>query len=365
MELSLAQAKLASPHCRPNPAVGAVIVGADGAILGVGHTQPVGQDHAEIAALRNAKSLGHDVAGATMYVTLEPCAHYGRTGPCALALIDAKLFRVVASVEDPNPEVGGKGFQMLRDAGIELDIGAGSQQSRDLNKGFFSRLVRGIPWVRLKVASSMDGRTALVNGESQWITGSLARENGHTWRAKASTILTGIGTVLKDDPRLDTHGEATSNEPTLAIVDSQLKTPLNAKLFEVSNRQVLIFTACEDISKRNALEAQGAEIIRMPVSQLPNSKVDLVKVLTELARREIGELHVEAGAILNGALIQQGLVDEIIWYVAPRLLGPGASIANIGALNTIAESARFRFLSSEIIGDDLCIIARNIKSEII
>jgi len=360
MDLCLAQAKQATPSCLPNPAVGAVIVGTNGAILGIGHTQPPGGAHAEIAALRQAEGLGHDVKGATIYVTLEPCAHYGRTGPCALALIDAKISKVVASIEDPNPKVSGKGFQILRDAGVEVVIGPGSKESRELNIGFFSRFVRERPWVRLKIASSMDGRTALTNGRSQWITGEPAREDGYAWRAKASAILTGIGTILKDNPRLDTRGKSIAKEPILAIVDSGLNTPPNANIFRI-RRPVLIFTAIECNEKRTALEVAGATVIYAP--NLSSGKVDLDKVLAELARREIGELHVEAGATLNGALIRAGLVDELIWYVAPKILGMGASIADIGVLQDISASPRFRFISVDFVATDLCIVARNVNSD--
>lgn len=364
MELSLAQARLASPHCYPNPAVGAVIVGADGSILGHGHTQRAGQAHAEIAALQHAKSLGNNVAGATIYVTLEPCAHYGRTAPCALALIESKIAKVVASVEDPNPKVRGQGFQILQDAGIEVVIGPGRHQASEINLGFFSRFVRGRPWVRLKVASSIDGRTALANGQSQWITGAAARENGYLWRAKSTAILTGVGTILKDNPRLDTHHKATADEPLLAIVDSELSTPLSANIF-LAKRPVLIFTTSTNALKQTDLERRGANVIHCPTANSASKHLDLKFVLSELALKEINEVHVEAGATLNGSLIKDNLVDELIWYVAPKLLGNGAPIANIGTLDSISQCPQFKFVSTEILDNDICIIARNDQSHFI
>lgn len=358
MEVSLAQARLASPHCHPNPAVGAVIVGTNGNILGFGHTQPAGQAHAEIAALQHAKILGNSVVGATIYVTLEPCAHYGRTGPCALALIDAKIAKVVASVQDPNPKVCGKGFQILREAGVEVVVGPGDRQAKEINLGFFSRFVRGRPWVRMKVASSMDGRTALANGQSQWITGAAAREDGYAWRAKSTAILTGVGTVLKDNPELDTHNKAIKTEPLLAVMDSKLSTPPNANIFKTA-RPVLIFTTSTDTKRQTDLEARGASVIHCPAAEGASKGVDLKEVLSELARREVSDIHVEAGSTLNGSLIQENFVDELIWYIAPKLLGTGASIANIGTLDSLSLAPEFQFISTEMIGDDICIIARN------
>ena len=364
MKLSLAQARLAIPYCYPNPAVGAVIVGVNGRVLGCGHTQRAGQAHAEIAALQHAKSLGHDVAGATIYVTLEPCAHYGRTAPCALALIDSKIAKVVASVEDPNPKVSGQGFQILQDAGIEVVIGPGRQQASEINIGFFSRYIRGRPWVRLKVASSMDGRTALANGQSQWITSAVARENGYLWRAKSTAILTGIGTILKDNPRLDTHHRSAGDEPLLSIIDSELSTPLNANIF-LANRPILIFTTSTNVLKQKNLERQGANVIHCPTANNASKYLDLKYVLSVLALKEINEVHVEAGATLNGSLIKDNLVDELIWYVAPKLLGNGAPIAYIGTFDSISQCPQFKFISTEILDNDICIIARNEQSHFI
>ena len=215
----------------PNPRVGCVLVAPDGRVIGQGSTQQAGGPHAEIMALRDAAAAGQDVRGATAYVTLEPCAHQGRTGPCCDALVAAGIAKVVASIADPNPLVAGQGFARLRTAGIKVEVGPGSAESRELNIGFFSRMIRGTPWVRLKSAASLDGTTALLNGASQWITSPAARADGHAWRARACAVLTGIGTVLDDNPRLDVREVPTPRQPHVVVVDSQLQTPLDAQLF--------------------------------------------------------------------------------------------------------------------------------------
>ena len=276
----------------PNPRVGCVITAPDGRILGKGFTQQAGGPHAEVMALRDAAALGNDVRGATAYVTLEPCSHQGRTGPCCDALIGAGIGKVVASLADPNPLVSGQGFARLRAAGVDVVVGPGAKESRELNIGFFSRMVRGTPWVRIKTAASLDGTTALANGQSQWITSPAARADGHAWRARACAVLTGIGTVLDDDPRLDVREVATPRQPHLVIVDSQLQTPLEARLFSVPNRTCLIYTASDDPEKKVALENRGATVIRLPN---PQGKVDLGAMLKDLGRRSVNELHVEAG----------------------------------------------------------------------
>ncbi|RYY80227.1 MAG: bifunctional diaminohydroxyphosphoribosylaminopyrimidine deaminase/5-amino-6-(5-phosphoribosylamino)uracil reductase RibD, partial [Comamonadaceae bacterium] len=240
---ALALARRAIGVSDPNPRVGCVIVSTDGShVLGAGHTQPAGQAHAEIMALRDAAAQGHDVRGATAYVTLEPCAHQGRTGPCCDALVAAGIGRVVASLQDPNPLVGGQGFARLRAAGVAVEVGPGADAAHALNVGFFHRMVHGRPWVRMKVAASLDGQTALENGRSQWITAEPARADGHAWRARAGAVLTGIGTVLDDDPRLDVRLVPVARQPLLVVVDSRLQTPPNAALF-LPGRQVLVAAA--------------------------------------------------------------------------------------------------------------------------
>jgi diaminohydroxyphosphoribosylaminopyrimidine deaminase / 5-amino-6-(5-phosphoribosylamino)uracil reductase len=340
----------------PNPRVGCVITAPDGSILGQGFTQQAGGPHAEVMALRDAAARGNDVRKATAYVTLEPCSHQGRTGPCCDALIGAGIGKVVASIADPNPLVSGQGFARLRAAGVEVVVGLGAAESRELNIGFFSRMVRGTPWVRMKTAASLDGTTALTNGQSQWITSPEARADGHAWRARACAVLTGIGTVLDDDPRLDVRDVATPRQPHLVIVDSQLQTPLQARLFSIPGRTCLIYTASDDAAKQAALEGQGATVIRLPNAQ---GKVDLGAMLQDLGRkRAVNELHVEAGHKLNGSFLREGLVDELLLYLAPRLLGPGLGMAQTTPLQALADGTALDYVSVDRIGPDLRIVAR-------
>ena len=314
-------------------------------------------------ALCDARAVGHSTVGATAYVTLEPCSHHGRTGPCCDALIEAGIAKVVASIADPNPLVSGQGFARLRAAGIEVEIGPGAEASRELNIGFFSRMQRGLPWVRMKVAASLDGATALENGKSQWITGEAARADGHAWRQRAGAILTGIGTVLDDDPLLNVRlgdGNAPARarrQPALVIVDSRLQTPPDAKLWTVPDRRVLIYTALDSQHPNHApLQALGAHVKRLPDAA---GKVDLRAMLIDLARQhEVNELHVEAGHKLNGSLLRAGLVDELLIYLAPKLLGPGRGISNLGPLESLADALALQFHSAQMVGPDLRILAR-------
>lgn len=339
----------------PNPRVGCVIVASDGlTVLGQGHTQQVGGPHAEVMALRDASARGHDVRGATAYVTLEPCAHHGRTGPCCDALVAAGIARVVAALEDPNPLVAGEGFARLRAAGVTVEVGPGAQAARELNIGFFSRMQRGTPWVRMKAAASLDGTTALANGESQWITSPQARADGHAWRAQACAVLTGIGTVLQDNPRLDVRDIPTPRQPHVVVVDSRLQTPPDAKLF-VDGRTCLIYTASDSATKAQALRDQGAIVIPLPNE---HGKVDLAAMLRDLGQRGINELHVEAGYQLNGSLLREGLVDELLLYLAPKLLGSGRGICHIGPLTALADGPELQFHSVASIGPDLRVLAR-------
>lgn len=358
MQLALDAAVQAMGLSEPNPRVGCVLVGAGGQVLGCGHTQLVGGPHAEIMALRDAQARGHSIQGATAYVTLEPCAHVGRTGPCCDALVSAGVRRVVAAIADPNPLVGGRGFERLRAAGVAVEIGHGAQESRELNLGFFSRMVRNTPWVRLKTAASLDGKTALNNGASQWITSEPARADGHTWRARACATLTGIGTVLDDDPRLDVRLPEVRRQPALVVVDSRLQTPLDARLF-MTGRKLLVYAAVRDSEKEAALAQRGATVIYLP-GQAPGSdnKVDLKAMLEDLGRREINELHVEAGHQLNGSLVREALVDEWLVYLAPKLLGQGRDMANFGPLTTLDQAVPLEFKSSTMLGPDLRIVAR-------
>lgn len=343
----------------PNPRVGCVLTDAAGNVVGVGHTQRTGGPHAEVMALQDAATRGHSVKGATAYVTLEPCSHHGRTAPCCDALVAAGIRRVVASVSDPNPLVGGQGFERLRAAGIEVVVGPGAAESRELNIGFFSRMVRKTPWVRLKVAASLDGKTALTNGVSQWITSESARTDGHAWRARASAVLTGVGTLMDDNPRLDVRLVETPRQPHLVVVDSRLQTPAEAKIFDVPDRKVWIYAAGRDEAKARALEARGATI-----SVLANAggKVDLAAMLHDLAAREINELHVEAGHKLNGSLIREELVDEFLVYLAPKFLGDGLDMASQpfagGPLAALSGALPLDFRSVDRFGPDIRILAR-------
>ena len=365
MQKALALAQQALRLTSPNPRVGCVIVDANQQVIGQGHTQKAGGPHAEIMALQDAAQRGHSVQGATVFVSLEPCAHQGRTGPCCHALVQAKVGKVVVALTDPNPLVAGQGIAALRAAGIEVVIGDGAAEAAAQNPGFLSRMTRQLPWVRLKIAASLDGQTALQNGQSQWITGPEARADGHAWRARACAILTGIGTVFHDNPLLDLrlcpHLDSPPRMPHLVIVDSQLQTPPQARLFQHSGpdaltpRQVWIYTAQANPDKRAALEASGAT-----VKVIPNAagKVDLKALMRDLARLEINELHVEAGHKLNGALLREGCVDELLLYLAPMLLGPGIGMSDVGALQNLTQALPLTFTESEFIGKDLRVLAK-------
>jgi diaminohydroxyphosphoribosylaminopyrimidine deaminase/5-amino-6-(5-phosphoribosylamino)uracil reductase len=349
MDQALAQARQALWLTSPNPRVGCVIARADGTVLGTGHTQRAGQAHAEIMALRDAQSREQDVRGATAYVTLEPCSHQGRTGPCCEALVAAGLGRVVVALQDPNPLVSGQGLQRLRAAGIEVDVGLGEAASRELNPGFIKRMTHALPWVRMKIAASLDGQTALLNGVSQWITSEPARQDGHAWRARACAVLTGIGTVLEDNPQLDVRLVDTPRQPTLVVVDSRLETPPQANLFR-PERPVWLYHAAGAESAAAALSAAGAHITALPN---PHGKVDLQALMQDLARREINEVHVEAGHKLNASLLKAGLVDELLVYLAPLLIGQGRGMAALGPLESLGDALRLTWQDITPIGPDV------------
>jgi diaminohydroxyphosphoribosylaminopyrimidine deaminase/5-amino-6-(5-phosphoribosylamino)uracil reductase len=357
---ALRLAELALYLTSPNPRVGCVLVNPQGQVIGQGHTQMAGGPHAEVMALQHAQVQGQSTQGATAYVTLEPCAHQGRTGPCCDALVQAGIARVVASLQDPNPLVAGQGFARLRAAGIAVEVGQGAAPARELNIGFFSRMQRGRPWMRLKVAASLDGVTALDNGQSQWITGEQARTDGHTWRARACAILTGVGTVLQDKPLLDVRLVDTPRQPMLVIVDSALQTPPDAALFGPL-RKVLIYAAQPHGARELALRKAGAEIVYMPGPAGEGDaapKVDLQAMSHDLARRECNEIHIEAGHKLNGSLLRAGLVDEMLVYLAPLWLGQGAGMSTFGPLSALAQGLSLAFQSTERVGADLRILAR-------
>jgi diaminohydroxyphosphoribosylaminopyrimidine deaminase / 5-amino-6-(5-phosphoribosylamino)uracil reductase len=365
---------------QPNPRVGCVIT-QTGSVIGQGFTQPRGHAHAEIMALRDVVRQGLSARGATAYVTLEPCAHHGRTPPCCHALIESGIAKVVVAILDPNPLVAGKGVQALRDAGVEVQVlppdSTDAVAAYELNIGFLKRMLHQRPWVRMKIAASLDGQTALANGVSQWITSDAARLDGQAWRARASAVLTGIGTILQDDPLLNVRDIATPRQPHLVIVDSQLQTPLNAKLWStagcgyqgpntfnvsaevlatIERRAVWIYTAVENSGKTNALQALGAQVIYLPKKD--ELKVDLQAMMQDLALREINELHVEAGAKLNASLIQEKLVDDLLIYTAAKVLGPGRGMFDLPGLTSLAQGVGFNFQSVDLMGEDLRTIAR-------
>jgi diaminohydroxyphosphoribosylaminopyrimidine deaminase/5-amino-6-(5-phosphoribosylamino)uracil reductase len=357
MKLALEWAAKGMYITAPNPRIGCVIV-RDGEVIGAGHTQPAGQAHAEIQALRDAQARGKDVRGATAYVTLEPCSHYGRTPPCSNALVQAGLGRVVAAMTDPNPLVAGRGLAQLEAAGIAVSSGLMAIDAYELSIGFFNRMRFGRPWVRLKTAASLDGATALDSGESQWITSPEARADGHAWRARASAILTGIGTVKADDPQLtvrgiDTPDGRTPLQPRRVIVDSRLEIDLGSKILQ--GEPCWIVAAQANADKEAQLRAAGHEIILLPNS---SGKVDLPALMLELGRREINELHVEAGSKLNASLVREGCVDELLVYLAPSLIGPGQGMFALPPLARLQDKFALRFHGVQQVGPDLRILAR-------
>lgn len=337
----------------PNPRVGCVIV-RDGEVIGEGATQPVGGPHAEVCALRAAEASGQNVAGATVYVTLEPCSHFGRTPPCVDALIAAKVARVVVAMGDPNPAVNGQGIKRLLAANIAVSTGVCTAQALALNVGFISRMHTGRPWLWAKMATSLDGRSALLNGVSQWITGPQARADGHHWRARACVVLTGMGTVERDNPQLTVRDVATTRQPRKAVIDGLLSISPQAKLFDGS--EVWVFTATHDDSRASALEAVGAKIIQMPSDRA--GKVDLAGVVQWMGQHDINEVHIEAGARLTGALIAAAQVDELLVYMAPMLLGDGAGLAALPALEHLDSVQRYHFHDVVPVGEDLRMRAR-------
>lgn len=346
-----------------NPRVGCVLV-KDGLLLGEGWHERAGEAHAEIMALRDARRRGNTAAGATAYVTLEPCAHHGKTPPCAEALIQAGVARVVAAMSDPNPLVAGKGFRRLQDAGIAVVAPLMAPEAEALNVGFVQRMRTGSPWVRLKMAGSLDGRSALANGQSQWITGPDARRDGHRYRARAQAILTGVGTLMADDPQLtvrDVPGPIGQNTgqplvltpPLRVVLDSHLRMPMNARILQGG---CLIATASTDAEKTRALQVAGAEIVVVPDA---NGRVDLAALLTHLAQRGVNEVHVEGGPRLSGVFLKAGLIDEILVYMAPCLLGSDArgwfDDLNLTALD---QKVMLTLHDARMVGDDLRVMAR-------
>ena len=360
MRLALSQAQKSLYLSNPNPRVGCVIVKA-GQVIGTGFTQQVGLAHAEVEALADARKHGADLSGSTIYVSLEPCCHVGRTPPCTQAIIAAKPARVVIAMQDPNPLVGGNGIQQMAAAGIQVECGLLEEEAAALNPGFISRMTRQLPWVRLKVAASLDGKTALPNGQSQWITGAAARDDGHRWRAQACAILTGVGTVKEDDPSLTVRAVETLRQPKRIIIDSKLDIPLTAAVLKpfasglIQDEGALVvcgeITSNAQSAKRAQLQAQGVEVISIPNSM---GKVDLPALMHYLAsEREMNEIHVEAGHKLNGSLLREGCVDELLVYLAPTLLGSGLGVANLPELTSLAQRTDWRRIDCTAFDPDI------------
>ncbi len=338
----------------PNPRVGCVLVKGED-VVGSGWHERAGEPHAEVHALREA---GAAARGSTAYVTLEPCSHHGRTPPCADALVEAGVARVVIAVQDPNPRVAGEGVAKLRAAGITVDCGLMEAEARELNTGFFARMTRGTPWLRSKIAMSLDGRTALNNGKSQWITGEAARQDVQRWRARSCAVLTGINTVLADDARLNVRDMEGARQPLRVVLDSGLRMPSEARVLQGGG--VLIYTAAQDAEKRAALEQTGATVVTMPDGK---GQVDLPAMLCDLAQRGCNEVLVEAGSTLNGSLLRAGLVDELLLYVAPQLLGDAArGMAQLGELTGLEQRIELEWKDMRQVGKDLRILAKIRKS---
>ena len=334
----------------PNPRVGCVVV-RDGQIVGEGWHERAGEAHAEVHALRAA---GERTRGATAYVTLEPCNHTGRTPPCTNALIESGIKKVVAAMADPNPLVAGTGLRALSEAGLETAVGLLEIQARELNMGFISRMTRKRPWSRMKFAASLDGKTALNSGASQWMTGEHARRDGHIWRARSCGVLTGIGTVKDDDPQLTVRAIETTRQPRKILVDSRLEVALSAKIFDGS--EVLIFCASADQKKRAALADKNATVIQLPDDR---GKVDLAAMMQELGKHEMNEVLIEAGTKLNGSLLHAGLIDELIIYLAPHLIGDLArGMFGMPELTVLSERRALTIMDTRQIGNDIRITAR-------
>lgn len=338
----------------PNPRVGCVLV-RDGEVVGEGWHAVAGGPHAEIVALQHA---GEAARGATAYVTLEPCCHHGKTPPCSDALIQAGVVRVVAAMEDPNPRVAGQGLEQLKQAGIEVSAGLLQSQAEALNPGFVQRMRTGRPFVRSKLAMSVDGRTAMASGESKWITGEAARHDVHRLRARSSAIMSGIGTVLADDPSLTVRtedGDLAPRQPLRVILDPHLSTPDNARFLSQAGSS-LIVTAAEDPEVQDRLEQAGAEVVYLPHG--PDA-IDLHALMRLLAEREINEVLLETGAILSGAVLHAGIIDELVIYMAPKLMGDGArGLFHTPGLDKLADAVSLDIRDVRAIGADWRITAR-------
>lgn len=349
MRRALALANTVLYTTSPNPRVGCVIV-RDGLVLGEGATQPPGGPHAEVCALRDMQARQETAAGATVYVTLEPCSHFGRTPPCVDAVLAARPARVVVAMGDPNPQVNGQGLARLREAGIAVTTGICRDEALEINAGFVARMSRGTPWVWLKMAASLDGHSALHNGVSQWITGPEARADGHHWRARSSVVLTGIGTVKKDNPQLNVRSVSTPRQPVRAVVDAKFEIAEDARIFD-GVTQVLIFTATENQDKADRLAPLGVRVVHLP--DATGKRVNLVAMMRWLGDEQFNDVHVEAGAGLSGALVSANCVDELLVYLAPVLLGDAMSMLQLPALESLDAARRYEFIDTQRVGADM------------
>lgn len=350
----------------PNPRVGCLIV-RDDRVLGRGSTQKAGSDHAEVQAIKNAIANGHKEAikGATFYVSLEPCSHYGRTPPCVDAILSHQPARVVIAMRDPNPLVGGRGINKLQQAGIEVCCGVLREEALELNPGFVTRMASSRPWVRTKVASSIDGKVALADGESKWITSSVAREDGQHWRARSCLVLTGIGTVLTDDPLLNVRAFATERQPIRAVIDRQFLISKKAAIF--NGDPVWIFIEDRALSeqeqcKQAVLEQeQGARVIKLPLatSGAESPALDLNALMDYLAEHEINEVHLEAGPRLNAGFLNAALIDELLLYIAPKVIGPGREAFALEPLQQLSDAKQMVFFEQKVVGVDVRLRARD------
>lgn len=355
MAEALRLAERGSSSCQPNPRVGCIIA-RQGKVVGRGWHERAGEEHAEVRALTDA---GAQARGATAYVTLEPCSHHGRTPPCTQALIDAGVGEVIAATADPNMQVDGQGFEQLQASGIRVRHGLMAGQARELNPGFFSRLKRQRPWVRVKMAHSLDGRTALRNGQSQWISSAESRADVQSWRARSCAILTGIGTLLADDPSLNVRTPDAVRQPLRVIVDSQWRTPGSARTLQLPGR--VLVAGREDLAAPSALASATVELLPLPQHQ---ERVELESLFRELARRELNEVQVEAGAVLAGALLKARLVDEILLYQAPSLLGGDArGMFALGDLEDMSQRVQLEWVDADRVGPDWRLRLRPVYGE--
>lgn len=355
MRQALALARSVAFITAPNPRVGCVIV-RDGVMVASGATQQAGGPHAEVMALRQAAQNGTDLSGATVYVSLEPCSHHGRTPPCVDALIAVRPARVVVAMRDPNPLVAGQGIERLRQAGITVTESVCALEALDVNPGFFARMTRGLPWVWLKLAASLDGRIALPDGQSKWITSAQSRADGHAWRARSCVVLSGSGTIAADDPLLNVREVQTPRQPFKAVVDTRFEISETARVFD--GTPTWVFTCRSDAQKSARLADKNVQVI---VLGQQHGRVDLKAMLAWMAEHSVNEVHVEAGARLSGALLQAGCVDEMVLYMAPKLLGPGIGMLALPELHELQQARRFQFVEHAQVGPDLRVRLRDPK----